>query len=163
MKRTILTFGTLLFLISCGDSNVKKSQETTSNTIENQSVTTNEVSAEDAMASWKDNKGIGPVKSVTLGETIDKAMAQRGEEHFKSLCSACHKPAKKFIGPAPKDILERRTPEWVMNMIMNPEEMIAKDPIAMQLLKEANGAPMANQNVSETQAREILEYFRTIE
>lgn len=49
-----------------------------------------------------------------------------------------------------------------MNMIMNPEQMIKEDPIAIQLLKEANGAPMANQNVSEEQARAILEYFRTI-
>lgn len=83
-------------------------------------------------------------------------MASQGEELFKSLCAACHKPTKKFIGPAPINILERRSPEWVMNMIMNPEQMIKEDPIAIQLLKEANGAPMANQNVSEEQARAIF-------
>ena len=48
-------------------------------------------------------------------------------------------------------------------MILNPEEMIANDPIAKQLLLEANGAPMANQHLNEEQARAILEYFRTIE
>ena len=74
-----------------------------------------------------------------------------------------HKPTKKFIGPAPKGILERRSPEWVMNMILNPEEMIANDPIAKQLLAEANGSPMANQHLTEEQARAVLEYFRTIE
>ena len=111
------------------------------------------------------NKGIGPVKAVNppLGATVDQALAEKGKELFKINCTACHKPTKKFIGPAPKGILERRAPEWVMNMILNPEEMIANDPIAKQLLAEANGAPMANQHLNEEQARAILEYFRTIE
>lgn len=108
------------------------------------------------------NKGIGPVKSITLPAEIDQAMAEEGKVLFESLCTACHKVHKKFIGPSPKDILKRRTPEWVMNMIINPEEMILEDPIAKQLLMEANGAPMANQNVSEEDARKILEYFRTL-
>lgn len=111
---------------------------------------------------WKNNKGIGPVTSVTIAPEIDEAMAKEGEEIFNAKCTACHKPDKKFIGPAPKDILERRTPEWVMNMILNPQEMIQKDPIAKQLLAEANGAPMANQNLTEEQARAVVEYYRTI-
>ena len=89
-------------------------------------------------------------------------MAKKGEEAYVIKCSACHKATKKYIGPAPLGVLERRTPEWVMNMILNPEEMIAKDPIAKQLLIEYNGAPMANQNLTEEEARSILEYFRTL-
>lgn len=107
------------------------------------------------------NKGIGPIESVVLGP-LDQAMAEEGKVLFEQLCTACHKPLKKFIGPAPAGILERRSAEWVMNMIMNPEEMTQKDPIAKQLLIDHNGAPMANQNVSEEEARKILEYFRTL-
>lgn len=107
------------------------------------------------------NKGIGPVKSLTL-VAIDQPLATKGQEIFKNMCTACHKPTKKFIGPAPKGILERRTPEWVMNMILNPEKMITNDPLAKELLKEFNGAPMANQNLSEEDARAVLEYFRTL-
>lgn len=107
------------------------------------------------------NKGIGPILEIRLSP-LDTAMVSQGKILFDQLCSACHKPNKKFIGPAPSGILERRTPEWVLNMIMNPEEMILKDPIAKQLLIEANGAPMANQNVSEEEAKQILEYFRTL-
>ena len=109
-----------------------------------------------------ENKGIGPVSSVTIAAEIDQAMADEGKAIFNKLCTACHKVTKKFIGPSPKDILNRRSPEWVMNMIMNPDEMTQKDPIAKQLLIEANGAPMANQNVSEEDARKLLEYFRTL-
>jgi len=49
-----------------------------------------------------------------------------------------------------------------MNMILSPDKMIQSDPIAKQLLVEANLAPMANQNLTEEQARKILEYFRTL-
>jgi cytochrome c len=107
------------------------------------------------------NKGIGPVKNITLA-AINDDMVSEGKIIFDNMCSACHKSDKRFIGPAPKDILDRRTPEWVMNMILNPEEMVQKDPIARQLLIEYNGAPMANQNLTEDQARKILEYFRTL-
>lgn len=107
-------------------------------------------------------KGVGPVTSVILSETIDEAMAEEGMAIFEKNCTACHKTDKKYIGPAPKDILDRRTPEWVMNMIMNPTEMVQKDPLAKQVLAESNGAIMADQNISEEDARKILEYFRTL-
>ena len=66
-----------------------------------------------------------------------------------------------MIGPAMVGLDQVRTPEWLMNMILNPEEMIKKDPIAKALLEEM-GSIMLDQNLTETQAREILEYIRTI-
>ncbi|MBO6607390.1 cytochrome c [Psychroserpens sp.] len=108
------------------------------------------------------NKGVGPIKSLALNETIDSELAAHGAEVYKNLCTACHRIDKKFIGPAPKGILERRTPEWVMNMILDPEGMVKNDPLAKELLIEFNGSPMANQNLSENDARAVLEYFRTL-
>ncbi len=108
------------------------------------------------------NKGIGPVKSVTLAATIDQEMAAKGAKLFKNKCLACHRTNRKFIGPNPTGILNRRSPEWVMNMIMNPGEMVKKDPIAKALLMKFNGSPMANQNLTEAETREILEFFRTL-
>ena len=108
------------------------------------------------------NKGIGPISSVTLGEEIDEAMAADGAVIYEAKCTACHKPTVKHIGPPPQGILERRSPEWVMNMILNPEEMVQKDEIAKNLFIEFNGSPMANQNLTEEEARKVLEYFRTL-
>lgn len=108
------------------------------------------------------NKGVGSITSVTLAPEVDQAMAKKGEELYNQMCLACHKVGKKFIGPAPDGVLERRTPEWVMNMILHPEVMVKEDPLAMELLVEFNGAPMANQGLTEEQARAILEYFRTL-
>lgn len=108
------------------------------------------------------DKGVGPVKKLVLPATIDEEMAARGSEIYVAKCTACHKVDQKYIGPAPLGILERRSPEWIMNMILNPEVMIEKNEIAKQLLMEFNGAPMANQNLTEDEARAILEYFRTL-
>lgn len=111
---------------------------------------------------WKNNKGIGPVKNLPLPAEVDHAMAEEGAKIYKEKCSSCHKPDKRFIGPAPKGIFERRTPEWVMNMILNPEVMVKEDPIARQLLQDFNLSPMANQHLTEEEARKVLEYFRTL-
>jgi len=110
------------------------------------------------------NYGIGPIAKgdVVLGDAIDKTMADQGKEVYAKMCTACHKPEKKFIGPAPKGVLSRRTPEWIMNMILNPEQMVKEDATAKALLMEFNGAPMANQNLTKEQARQVLEYFRTL-
>ncbi len=64
------------------------------------------------------NKGVGPITSLTLPAEIDQAMAAKGAEVYKKMCTACHRADKKFIGPAPKGIMLRRTPEWIMNMIL---------------------------------------------
>ncbi len=109
-----------------------------------------------------ENKGIGPISEVSLGASVDEAMAAKGEDVYNKMCTACHKATEKFIGPAPKGILERRSPEWVMNMILNPEQMVKEDPIAKKLLMEYNGSPMANQNLTQEEARAVLEYFRTL-
>lgn len=159
----------LAFTISCGGSDEKKekqkvtigSKKETKTTEKKEADTKTATSNEDESA--MDNKGIGPISNVDLEESIDSEMADRGKQVFNNLCTACHKIDKKFVGPAMSGITERRTPEWIMNMIMNPEEMIKKDPIAKKLLIENNMAVMANQNVSEEDTRALLEYFRQID
>ena len=116
----------------------------------------------DPMANWESNKGVGPVTSLTISAEMDQELVANGKKIFNTMCSACHKVDKKFIGPSPQGIMTRRTPEWIMNMILNPVEMVQKDPIAKQLLIEANGSPMANQNLTEDEARAVLEYFRSL-
>lgn len=109
-----------------------------------------------------ENKGVGKIKELILPATIDQAMVDRGAALFKTNCTACHKTTKRFIGPNPTGILERRSPEWIMNMILDPKLMTEEDQCAKDLLVEFNGAAMANQNLTEEQSRDILEYFRTL-
>lgn len=109
-----------------------------------------------------DRKGIGPVKDIKLPKEINAEMVSAGRELFDTKCISCHIAEKNLVGPAPKGILERRSPEWIMNMIMNPTEMLKKDDFAKELLAEFKGVPMINEQITEKEARAILEYFRTL-
>ena len=93
---------------------------------------------------------------------IDDKLVETGAAAFKQKCTACHMVERKLIGPAMKGIYERRNPAWVMNMILNPTEMLQKDPTAMSLLKEYNNIMMLNQNLTENETRAIAEYFRSL-
>ena len=164
MKQKTFTYLLLLLftsvLISCGGSDNESSEASSD---EPQSMLSSEPKTlEEAEKNWQTNMGVGPITAFELPAEIDQTMAESGRVVYEAKCTACHKPDKDFIGPAPKGIMARRTPAWVMNMIIDPEGMIAKDPIAKQLLIKFNGAPMANQNLTEVEARAVLEYFRTL-
>ena len=105
------------------------------------------------------DRGIGPITHVDINNEIDNNMAERGQELFKSMCSACHKIDQRVIGPALAGVTKKRTPEWIMNMIMNPDQMVKENAQARKLLAEYI-SPMANQNLTEEETRSILEYFR---
>ena len=90
-------------------------------------------------------------------------MAKAGEAKYNAICTACHMTGQRFIGPDLSGIYERRSPEWVMNMILNPEEMLQKDSLAKALFMEFNGQLMTNQQVTVEEARAMLEYFRTLD
>ena len=150
---TVLALGVLLS--SCGGDKAKK--EVAKEPVKQE--VKKEAKAELKKIDPKIDKGVGPIKSITLGE-IDKAMVAEGEKVFKAKCTACHKISKRFVGPALKGIIDKQTPEWIMNMILNPERMVAENATAKELLMEYS-APMANQNLTEAEARAILEYFRT--
>lgn len=109
------------------------------------------------------NKGVGPIDSVSIPEKINLEMASKGEALFTQKCIACHRIGSTFIGPAPNGILDRRSPEWIMNMILNPTEMIKKDSLAQDLFMEFNGQIMTNQQVTEAESRALVEYFRTLD
>ncbi len=156
--RRIAVVAFVALLTSCGSDDSKSERLTSDNTTPKKEEVKKE--AKPAEVDPMTLKGIGPIKSLTLGE-IDEKLAEEGHVIFKDKCKACHKPTKKYIGPSPLGIMERRTPEWIMNMILNPDVMVKEDPIAKQLLAEYS-SPMANQNLTEDEARAVLEYFRTI-
>ncbi|MBX5438098.1 MAG: cytochrome c [Thermoflavifilum sp.] len=150
---------TLLFLIigfgfvACNSSSQKGRQaEESSSAISTASAPTNPL----------DDKGVGPIQSVQLG-AIQPELVKKGEAIFNEKCTACHRLDSRYIGPALKGVTKRQAPEWIMNMILNPDVMIQQDPIAKQLVSESNGAVMANLHLSEEDARALLEYLRAVD
>ncbi len=166
MKRSVLTLAVLvagLVIWNCGGS-----QEPGSAAAEAEPAgTTEQVATENqqpAEATPPNDLGVGPItEPMQIPETIDEQLAQKGEEIFKAKCTACHKIDEKYIGPAVRGVTKRRRPEWIMNMILAPEKMIQQDPVSKQLVIESNGAIMANQGLTEEEARAVLEYFRKLD
>jgi len=149
MKKVIvnLFFISLLAMVSCGG-----------NSSENSSSSEKSSNAKGSNNDPVYDIGIGTIEVVTLGE-INEEQAAKGKELYKINCTACHKFKKRYIGPAMLGVTQRRTPEWVMNMIMDPELMLKENDAAKALFAEYL-APMANQNINENDARAIYEYFR---
>ena len=150
---SLLMASAVVFFISCSSGNETKSTES-----ENETATSADDSYKPATSTTKDI-GVGPVRHVDLGP-IDATKAQIGKEIFESKCTSCHKwSEEKYVGPGLKGVTKRREPEWIMNQIMVPDQMTAEDPIAKELLATYM-TQMTNQNITEDQARNLLEYFR---
>ncbi|MCB0284433.1 MAG: cytochrome c [Calditrichae bacterium] len=144
--RYFLTILYVALIISCGNNNQNYEQKQPNPS---------------GLSDFELENGIGPVKEkLALGE-IDPILVQKGEEIFKAKCAACHKLDERFVGPAQRYTAERRSPEYIMNMILNPEEMTQKHPTGQKMLAEYL-APMTNMNLTKDEARQVLEYLRLL-
>mgnify|MGYP001157499359 FL=1 len=159
MKKSLTFLVVLVLTIACGPKKEKKKSFEYKRPSTEKKVEKKEV---EKTPSNIENVGIGPITSMAFDSDIDTAMAEEGSTVFKQKCTACHMPDRKLIGPAMKGIYDRRNPAWVMNMILNPTEMLQKDETALALLKEYNNVMMLNQNLTQEEARALTEYFRTL-
>jgi mono/diheme cytochrome c family protein len=160
---TVFSFSAgIAFFSACGGSDTKSEDSSSTDASTEASNTTAESSATEVLDpdAKSDGKGIGKFTKVDVGATIDKEMAAKGKAVFETKCTPCHKPTEeKLVGPGLKNVTNLRTPEWIMNMITNPEEMTKKDPVAKALF-EKHLVQMTFQNVDDKQTREIYEYLR---
>lgn len=84
---------------------------------------------------------------------------QFGLKTFSLKCTSCHTMEYKNSGPDLSDLLARRQPEWVMNYLLNQQEMLKMDSIAIK----TNNKYETNcklDSINEVEAYGILEYFR---
>ena len=107
------------------------------------------------------DKGIGPVKELKLGP-VNQKLANDGKSVFTAKCAVCHSLDQKVIGPPLRNEIKSRTPEFIMNMILNPTGMEKSDPVIKELHKKYIATPMTDQGFTEDQARSLLEYLRTV-
>ncbi|MDF2449081.1 MAG: c-type cytochrome [Bacteroidota bacterium] len=108
----------------------------------------------------KRGEGKYTAESLALTDKLDEAQAKVGEEVSNVKCTSCHKMSdEKLVGPGWKDVTKRRTGEWIMNFITNPDPMLDKDPEAQAML-ELCLVRMPNQSLTDSDARAILEYMR---
>jgi cytochrome c len=103
--------------------------------------------------------GIGPITEPMNLKPIDRPYAKTREKPFADKCGSCHELDSVKSGPALRDALFRRKPEFVMNMMLNPEQMIRRHP-EIQKQSTQYKTPMVVPNLKREEARAILEYLR---
>ena len=154
---TTIAITTFIILIACNSSSNSKDQS--SGTSDNSSSAKTDTSTSAASAG-NEKAGVGKFQHVDLTHPLDQKMITTGKNVYDLKCASCHKLTdEKLVGPGWKDVTKRRTPEWIMNFVTNTEEMIQKDAVAKNLY-EVCLVKMPNQNLSDDDARAVLEFQR---
>ncbi len=148
MKKVIVFISLAFFVFACSSNS---SEEQSSDAPPPKSMVADEPEA--------DPKGIGEIKNVELNDPLNAEMIARGKNIYDMKCAACHKLTdQRVVGPGWKGITTKRTPEWIMNMTLNVDVMLEKDPAARELLKECL-VRMPNQNLTKEDGRDVLEFM----
>ena len=155
MKKIILLSLVVAIAASCGGN--KTSDYASAD--ENKAINT-DVPKDVAPPAYDPNRGEGKFKNVEVSNLLNATMAAGGEKVYSVKCSGCHKVTdEKLVGPGWAGVTSRHKPEWIMNFITNTDEMITKDPKAQAQL-EICLVRMPNQNLSDDDARNLLEFMR---
>ncbi|HTO16059.1 MAG TPA: c-type cytochrome [Edaphocola sp.] len=148
-----------LFYVACSGDEGKKT--------ENNEIASTEVAPEEKIDASENLEAYDPARgegkfdesNVKVG-ALDAGMASKGKSISETKCFSCHKASDELlVGPGWKGVSERHTPYWLMNFITNPDAMLDKDPKLQEQL-EICLVRMPDQNLEETEAREIVEYMR---
>mgnify|MGYP001005045869 CR=1 FL=1 len=101
------------------------------------------------------------VAAIELTHPLNKDWVTAGKAFYDLKCLACHKLSdEKLVGPGWSGVTKRREPVWIMNMITNVEMVLEKDPEAQKLLEQCL-VRMPNQNLTQEEARKIIEFMRS--
>ena len=150
MKRTIIISFTLLLSLllfqACGNGDTAERNE--------------EPDTEEGLTEFELEHGIGPVtERVEIDDEIDQELVIRGRDIYEMKCEMCHNMEGRMVGPELGNVMDRRSPEFVMNFILNPSGMVREHPEGQTMLREYMTA-MPFQNVKEDEARAIVEFLR---
>lgn len=142
-----------LSLFACGGNNTESGSS-------NEASAASEAPATTENPSYDPNRGVGKFTDVELSATLDAALASKGKSAYDVKCGSCHKTSdEKLVGPGWKGVTQRHKPAWILNFMTNTDEMINKDP-AVQAQLELCLVRMPNQNLSDDEAKSLLEFMR---
>ena len=98
---------------------------------------------------------------VTPTKEINAEIARRGESLFQSKgCIGCHTVGGgRLTGPDLQEVTERRSLDWFVAMVINPDSMLGEDPAARELFAEYM-TPMMDLGLSADEAASLYEYLR---
>ena len=162
-----LAASTLLLAAACGGNDNTASDNTSAESATSEADQRDEAAvngtATPATAAAPGAPALITKEDIKLAPTIDASLAAKGKSMYELKCQSCHSLGEnKVVGPGWKGITARRQPEWIMNMVVHTEAMLEKDPAAQKMLEECL-VRMPNQNLSQDEARGVLEFMRTLD
>jgi len=97
---------------------------------------------------------------IDVTTPLNAEWVDAGKQTYELKCQSCHKLSdERVVGPGWAGITNRREPAWIMNMILNVDMMLEKDPEAQKLLEQCL-VRMPNQNLTKEESREVIEFMR---
>jgi mono/diheme cytochrome c family protein len=110
--------------------------------------------------SWELEHGIGPVVADIELATVDPVKATQGEELFVTKCATCHYLDDRKTGPPLREITKKRSPEYVLNQILNPDQMGKLHPDGKKMVAQY-AQYMTIQGITRDDATALLDFLRT--
>jgi cytochrome c551/c552 len=154
MKKLVVLGIIIAAAYACNNGNSDSKNESDTQTSTASGTTSN------GNPSYDPQRGTGKFTDVKVDEKLNPTLAAAGEKIYNVKCSGCHKLTdEKLVGPGWKGVTTRHQPAWIMNFVTNTDEMLAKDPKAQAQL-EICLVRMPNQNLSDDDARNLLEFMR---
>ncbi|GFO66694.1 hypothetical protein GMLC_02730 [Geomonas limicola] len=103
---------------------------------------------------------VGGGLCLLLASAVATAWAEEGKELFQGKCSSCHSiGAGPGVGPDLKGVTARRSAEWLVRIITEPNKLTAeKDPTQTALVKQF-GMEMPNLGVNREDAQRIVAFL----
>ncbi len=89
-----------------------------------------------------------------------EAVAKGAAVFIAKGCGGCHKFEEKLVGPPLAGLGERRTDAWIAKMILHPEDMTKKDPVAKDLYRSIM-TQMTNQGVGPDEVGPLIAYLKS--
>jgi protein SCO1/2 len=108
------------------------------------------------MNSWATAK---PAKSYAQAPAIHTP--DRGEYLFRTRCADCHSMgANDKIGPGLANVAARRSRDWLIRWVSEPDKMLAeKDPIAIALYDQYKQVTMPNQHLDSEEVSALIGFL----
>ena len=112
------------------------------------------------LTTWETEHGIGPITEDAKVGALDLAKAAAGKELFIKKCATCHYLDHRKTGPALRDITKRRSNEYILNQILNPEQMGKLHPDGRKMVAQY-AQFMTIQGITRDNAFELLDFLRS--
>ena len=107
---------------------------------------------------------LGARQGSAQTRSVDPGLAERGRKLFVNRgCNACHtigrSEARTAEGPDLAGVTDRRTNEWLVAWLKDPNAMFGSDPVADAMLEQYHYVKMPNMKLHENEITALLAYL----